>query len=90
MNQQDELEARYREQAAKQDGDIPRHDPFPRMIVVCIAITMALLFIIMGFLFFDFVIRRPAQNVRQAPVRTAPAPPPAPAPSPATLPGEKG
>ena len=66
MNQQDELEARYRDKEVT--GDIPARDPFPRMIVVCIGITMVLFVVIMGFLFVDFVAIRSNQNVRPAPV----------------------
>lgn len=75
MSQQEELEARYKQ--AAEDGEIPHTDPFPRMILVCIGITIALLFIIMACIFVDFVILRPGQNVREHPipaVEGAPAP----------------
>lgn len=65
MNQQEELESRYRANATPEA--VPKEDPFPKMIVVCVAITLTLLFIIMGCLFVDFVLLRPGQNVRPTP-----------------------
>ena len=73
MNQQQELEARYKANsiaAANADPaalEVTNDDPFPRMIIVCIGITLTLLVVILGFLFYDFVIRRPDQNVRSTP-----------------------
>ncbi len=72
MNEQDKLEAQYRNEEITED--IPRNDPFPRMIIVCVGITMFLLVIIMGVLFIDFIVLRPQQNVRPAPVQARPAP----------------
>ncbi len=62
MNEQEQLEAQYRANAAK--GDIPKDDPLPRMIIVCTGITLFLLMVIMGFLFVDFIIGPSRQNVR--------------------------
>ncbi len=45
---------------------MPTSDPYPRMILVCMGISMTLIVIIFAFLFFDF-IHRNEQNVR--PVR---------------------
>lgn len=62
MNEQEQLEAKYR--AAAKQGEVPQEDPFPRMIIVCIGITMFLLMVIMGFLFVDFVIGHSRPDVR--------------------------
>lgn len=34
---------------------IRENDPYPKMITVCIAITVVLFFVIMGVIFYDFV-----------------------------------
>lgn len=62
MNEQQQLEAQYRANAAKEA--VPKDDPFPRMIIVCIGITMFLFMVIMGFLFVDFIVGQSRQNVR--------------------------
>tara|TARA_R110001592_G_scaffold69475_3_gene213104 strand:+ start:273 stop:518 length:246 start_codon:yes stop_codon:yes gene_type:complete len=66
MDQQDTLEAKYKN--GVNTNNIPTEDPFPRMILVCVGITVALLFVIMGFIFFDFVIDQPRQKVGPTPV----------------------
>lgn len=38
--------------------NVPQQDPFPRMIIVCVAITMVGLFVIFGLLVFDFIGRQ--------------------------------
>jgi hypothetical protein len=69
MDQQDRLEAQYKDS----DGvKIPESDPFPRMIIVCIVITLFFLAIILGTIFFDLVVRRPEQNVRPSPIQAQP------------------
>ncbi len=55
---------------------IPTSDPYPRMILVCIGISMTLIVIIFACLFYDFMHRN-QQNVRpvQPPFeRSVPAP----------------
>ena len=66
MDEQEKLEARYRNGADA--SPLPESDPFPRMIIVCVGITLALLMVILAFLFVDFIVLRPETNVRPAPV----------------------
>jgi len=69
MSQQRDLEARYRAEANL--DQVPKEDPFPRMIIVCVGITAALFVLIMGCIFVDFILLRPEQNVRSVPVPAA-------------------
>ncbi len=76
MNEQEQLEAQYRANATQ--GEVPRDDPFPRMIIVCVGITMFLLMVILGFLFVDFIVGQSRQNVRPPAGVVQPASPVAP------------
>lgn len=46
---------------SEQQGKKPafEKDPYPKMIIVCIAITILLLLIILGVMFMDFVVKKP-------------------------------
>lgn len=68
---------------AQGDEGIPTSDPYPRMILVCMGIFVALIIVLFGFIIVDF-IQRSEQDVKTM-VRppshpTATAPPVAPAP----------
>ena len=73
MDQQERLESQYRSTAAA--DDLPKKDPFPRMIIICMGISLTLLMVIFAVLFVDFIIIQPDQNFRQTPVVTTPAVP---------------
>lgn len=58
---------------------IPTSDPYPRMILVCMGISMTLIVIIFGCIFYDFVqrtersvrpVRPPVATPAEAPVET--------------------
>lgn len=42
---------------------IPTSDPYPKMILVCMGISLVLVVVIFGFIFYDFM-HRVDQNVR--------------------------
>jgi len=65
-------------------------DPFPKMIIACLAITAAGLFVIFSILVFDFITRQrhsgqfaPGKAVVGLPPQFPTAPPQTPAPLPA-------
>ena len=59
---------------------IPTSDPYPKMILVCMGIFLALVMVIFGFIFFDFMHRteqdvRPFSRTVSLPAPASEAPP---------------